>query len=265
MRMATATMPSPPRAVTMTGSRRPGATISTTRTAAATRTAMTTGEIVPMSDQFIVSPPEPVDTRSSADRDAGGRQEGLGGRTEEIEDKTREEPEHDDQETERKQGDRLGPGHVGQVAPQTLEEVRHRAEGDPLEHPQEVSSRQDHGDDRGDRDEGRNPERADEDQELADEAGQPGQPGRGQDEEAEDGGPDRHRRRQAAHLGDRSVVGSLVDHADEKEEPACDQAVADHLPDRALEGSGAEDEDAESHEDHVADGAVGDQALQVGL
>ena len=40
-------------------------------------------------------------------------------------------------------------------------------------------------------------ERADEDEELADEAGQPRQPGRGEDEEAERHGVDRHERRRA--------------------------------------------------------------------
>jgi len=69
---------------------------------------------------------------------------------------------------------------------------------------------------------GRDAERPDEDQELADEAGQARQsPGRCQDV--------RSRRTvaqigmvaaRAAHLGDRSVVGPLVDHADHEEEAA---------------------------------------------
>ena len=61
---------------------------------------------------------------------------------------------------------------------------------------------------------GRDAVRAHEDEELAHEAGQSRQPGRGQDEEAEDRGVDRHHGGQAAHLRDRPVVGALVDHAD---------------------------------------------------
>ena len=72
-------------------------------------------------------------------------------------------------------------------------------------------------------------------------------------------------RRQAAHLGDRPVVGPLVDHADEEEQGAGDQAVVDHLQDRARQRLLLEHEDAERHEAHVAHRRVGDELLEVGL
>src|ERR1035437_9605163 len=113
----------------MIAARRPGTAMSTIRIAAATRTAMTIGEIVPMSDQFNSL------LLSSANRRR--RQECLSGGTEEIEHKAREEPEHDDQDPERQKRDELRPVHVGQVAPETLEELGHRAKRQPLEHPQQ--------------------------------------------------------------------------------------------------------------------------------
>ena len=66
---------------------------------------------------------------------------------------------------------------------------------------------------------------------------------------------DRQRAGQAAHLGDRPIVGPLVDDADEQEQGAGDDAVGDHLEHRALEALLAEDEDAQRHEAHVADRA----------
>ena len=107
-------------------------------------------------------------------------------------------------------------------------------------------------------------ERADERQELADEAGQAGQAGRGEDEEAEDRGLDRHARGEAAHLRDRPVVGPLVDHADEEEQGAGDQAVVDHLEDRALDALLGEHEEPERDEAHVADRRVRDERLRSG-
>ena len=54
-------------------------------------------------------------------------------------------------------------------------------------------------------------------------------------EEPQGGRVDRRHLAQAAHLRDRPVVGPLVDHADQQEEGAGDEAVVDHLEDRALE------------------------------
>ncbi len=108
-------------------------------------------------------------------------------------------------------------------------------------------------------------ERAHEDQELADEAGQAGQPDAGEHEEAEEGSVGRRPARQAAHARDRPIVRPLVDDAHAQEEGAGDEAVVDHLQDGPVHGLLLEDEDAQRHEAHVADGAVGDQLLEVGL
>ena len=98
-----------------------------------------------------------------------------------------------------------------------------------------------------------------------DEAGEARQPARGEDEEPERDGVDRHPPREAAHLRDRPVVGPLVDHADEEEQGARDQAVVDHLEDRAVHALGVEHEDPERDEAHVRHGAVRDELLQVRL
>ena len=60
-------------------------------------------------------------------------------------------------------------------------------------------------------------------------------------------------------------MGPLVDHANEQEQRAGDDAVVDHLEDGALHPLGLEDEDAQRDEAHVADRGVGDQLLEVGL
>ena len=60
-------------------------------------------------------------------------------------------------------------------------------------------------------------------------------------------------------------MGALVDDPDEEEQGARDDAVGDHLEDRALQPLLVEDEDAERHEAHVADRRVGDEPLEVGL
>ena len=133
-------------------------------------------------------------------------------------------------------------------------------------HPHQVGGAEDH-DDRGDGG-GDRPvhERAEEDQELADEAGQARQAELRQHEEAED-----RRRRPASDrasppiLAIVPVVGPLVDHADAEEERARDDPVVDHLEHGALQALLLEDEDAQRHEAHVADRAVGDQLLEVGL
>ena len=76
-------------------------------------------------------------------------------------------------------------------SPRPLQEVGHLAEHEPAVHVQQVAGGQDHHDRRDGRRAGVDLERADEGQELADEAGQAGQAGRGEDEEAEDRGVDR--------------------------------------------------------------------------
>ena len=79
-------------------------------------------------------------------------------------------PKIDDEDRQRHEGQQLDRGHVGQVAAQTGEELGHLAEHDPAVHVQQVAGGQDHdhrGDGGGQRADG---ERADEAQELADEA-----------------------------------------------------------------------------------------------
>src|ERR1035437_8982817 len=113
--------------------------MSTMRIAAATSTETTTGAIVPRSDQFIARLP------SSADPE--GRQEDLGRRAKEIEYEDREEPEQHDQERQRSERYHFSPIEVGQMAAEAPKELGQLAEGEPLEHPQQVSCREDHDDD----------------------------------------------------------------------------------------------------------------------
>ena len=58
---------------------------------------------------------------------------------------------------------------------------------------------------------------------------------------------------------------SLIANTDKEEEAARDQAVVQHLQDRAVHPLLVEREDAERHEAHVAHRAVRDQLLEVGL
>ena len=58
---------------------------------------------------------------------------------------------------------------------------------------------------------------------------------------------------------------ALVADTDEQEESARDEAVVQHLQDCAVDALLIEGKDAECHEAHVADRAVRDQFLQVGL
>ena len=145
------------------------------------------------------------------------------------------------------------------------EEVRELAKHDPLEHPEQVRGREDHAERRHGGDERAVEERPDEDKELTDEARQAGQPGRSEHEESERQGVDRGDARQAAHLGDRPVMGPLVDDADEQEQAAGGNAVVDDLEDRPIQPLLVEHKDPERHEVHVADRAIRDELLEVGL
>ena len=148
---------------------------------------------------------------------------------------------------------------------EALQEVADLTEDDPLVHPEQVDGAED---DHQHRDRGgprRVGERAQEDHELAHEAGQARQAHAGHHEEAEHRGVDRGPCGQAAHLRDRPVVGALVDDAHAEEQGAGDDAVVDHLHDRALHALLVEHEDAQRHEAHVAHRRVGDQLLEVRL
>jgi hypothetical protein len=58
---------------------------------------------------------------------------------------------------------------------------------------------------------------------------------------------------------------AFVEQADQQKQQAGDQAVRDHLRQRAAEAGGVERGDAEQHDAHVRDRGVGDHRFQVGL
>ena len=183
----------------------------------------------------------------------------------EVQHQRREEAQEHGQHHQRRQRRGLDGAHVGELRTQALQEVGDVSHDDVLDHVQQVHRREDDGEGGDVADDGLPGDRAQQHQELAHEAGQAGQAGRGQAEEHHQRGEHRHALAQPAHLGDGAVVGSLVDDADEEEERAGDDAVGDHLEDRALHALLVEDEDAQGHEAHVADRGVGDESLQVGL
>src|SRR5450759_775113 len=220
----TATSARPMNVTASAGTLRPGAMKSTMMIEAATRIAAMNGASVTASEKFtgVLLPPQ-------AERDGCGLLHGgervAHGAGDQVQDEAREEAEDDDQGTQRNQREGLHRTHVGQVVAEALEEVGDLAEGHPLEHPEQVPGGQDHheGRDRGRG--GAGGERADQDQELAHEAGQARQADRREDEEAERGRVDGRLRAQASHLRDGPVVSALVDHAHEQEQGAGDEAV----------------------------------------
>ena len=150
--------------------------------------------------------------------------------------------------------------------PRPLQELGQLAEHDPLVHPEQVAPRRGsctnvataatHGAYSNAPTRTRNsPTKPD----------SPGSPPEAKTKKPKIDGPDRHHRGDAAHLRDRPVVGPLVDHPDEQEQGARDQAVVDHLEDRPVHALLVEDEDPERDEAHVRHGAVRDELLQVGL
>src|SRR6187551_408946 len=221
MTMSAPMIVSPMNVTNSAGTVRSGAMKSMTRIAAASRIAATNGAMIVRSEAVTgaLLPPQPEGDRRGLPDGGQGRAHGAG---DEVEDETREQAEDDDERAERHERHGLDGLHVGEVAAEALEELGQVAERDPLEHPQQVARGEDHHE-RGDRGSGvAHLERPDERQELADEAGQAGQTDRGEDEEAERRGVDRHRGAEPAHLRDRAVVGPLVDDADEEEQRAGD-------------------------------------------
>ncbi len=73
------------------------------------------------------------------------------------------------------------------------------------------------------------------DQELADESAGSRESHRGEREQHEDRGVDRHAVHQPAIARDVAGVHPVIDHADDEEEGAGHDAVAQHLEDRALD------------------------------
>ena len=171
----------------------------------------------------------------------------------------RVDPEEQDPGQEREHHEDLPRGHVLHLGVVTLD----RAVEHPLVGPEQVHG----GEDDAGRGDHRPPlagqERADEDQELADEPVQPGQADRAEHDHQEDEGHDRGDLLEAAELGDLPGVAALVDHPDEEEQGAGREAVVDHLQDRALQALGREGEGAEHDEAEVGHRRVGDQPLEV--
>ncbi len=75
----------------------------------------------------------------------------------------------------------------------------------------------------------------------------------------------RHAIDEAAEHVDLVRMHAVVDDADAEEEAGRDDAVRQHLEDRAFDALRREGEDAERHEAHVSDRRIGDQLLEVGL
>jgi hypothetical protein len=71
--------------------------------------------------------------------------------------------------------------------------------------------------------------------------------------------------RAASAENDLPRVPPLVDHADQEEQRAGGDAVADHHHQRPLHRLQGHGEDAEHHEAEVRDRRVGDELLEVGL
>ena len=74
---------------------------------------------------------------------------------------------------------------------------------------------------------------------------------------------DRHAVDEPAIGGDLAGVHAVVDDADAEEQRARDEAVRQHLEDRALDALLVHGEDAHGHEAHVGDRRIGDQLLHV--
>ena len=108
-------------------------------------------------------------------------------------------------------------------------------------------------------------EDADQDQEFTDEAVERRQRQRREADEQEEGHQHGHGRRQAAEFLDFVRVAAVVEHAHAEEERAGGDAVVEHLVNGALNRNGGEGKNSEHDEAQVADGGVGDQALEIGL
>jgi hypothetical protein len=139
----------------------------------------------------------------------------------------------------------LAAGHVPDRLQAALDEV---AEDDAAVEPERIAGREDHAHAGREGGPGARLEGARERQELAHEAGGAGQADVAHGEEHEDQREDRHPDHEPAVGGDVAGVHPVVDHADEEEERAGDEAVADHLEDRAVQPLLVHREDAHGHE-----------------
>src|SRR3954451_1984721 len=106
---------------------------STTRIAAATRIAAMNGARRLASEAvtgLLLAPQAERDRRGLLDR--GHRR--LAPPVDEVEDEAREQPEDDDERAQRDEGQRLDRAHVGEVVPESPQELGPLPEHDPLGH-----------------------------------------------------------------------------------------------------------------------------------
>src|SRR5438132_1031572 len=178
-----------------------------------------------------------------------------------IEDGGRIDAEEDDDRAERSEREELAEGHVGkgEILRIRLTEVH------PLERPEEVARRQDDGARRDDGEHRECPPGAEQDEDLGDESGEPGQPHRREESEARHPGVDWEDRGEAAEPVDLAVMRAVVDDTHQEEEHGRDRAVVEHLEHGAVDALRREGGHAEHDVAHVADARVGDELLQIRL
>ena len=146
------------------------------------------------------------------------------------------------------------------------------AEEDLPQHGQQIDRCEDHTD--GSEAADHHPERqgvgliggeAGEHHQLADEAAHSGQCQGRQGADGPEREHDPHLLADAPHLVQLQGVGAVVGGTHEEEQARSDQPVADHLQHGAAGAEGTEAAHTNQHKAHVADGAVGDLALEVAL
>ncbi|MPL74842.1 hypothetical protein SDC9_20661 [bioreactor metagenome] len=179
-----------------------------------------------------------------------------------VEDQVRAEAEDQRRSDERREDRLLAGAHVLDRLQAFLDEF---AEDDPAIEPQRVGGRQDHARRRHQRHPGVDLEGAHHGQEFTDEARGARQADVGHGEEHEDQRIARHPHRKPAIGVDLAGVHPVVDHADRKEQRPRDEAVAQHLEDRAVDALLVRREDAHGDIAHVRHRRIGDQLLHVGL
>src|SRR6266481_123317 len=143
--------------------------------------------------------------------------------------------------------------------------ARHLAEDHALVHPEQVDGGEDDPARGDDREGPADLERAHEDEELAHEAVEPGQPDGGQGDDEKEHRQGGHDLPQATEVGDEPGVPPLVEHAHDQEEGPGGKAVVDHLNDAAHHALLVEGEEPEHDEAQVADAREGDELLDVRL
>ena len=181
-------------------------------------------------------------------------------------DRTQEDiGQHAHQDGDRDDRDEDRPFAAAQIGHRRVRFIRDLAVVDALEHPEHVGRREN---DAGGG-ERRHPrigaERAEQDQELADEAVEAGQSDRRQRDEEKGRDEVRHHALEAAVLRDEARVAPVRQHPDDQEEPAGADAVVQHLIHGALHPLRVHRRDAEDDESKMADARVRDELLHVGL